>query len=275
MSDTKKESDYLYVYGIIPKEELFDSVFPSLAGIDQQPTIAIEFNDLAAFTTPVNPQKFSQQNIDSLSKDLKWLQENALHHHSCIEELNKHFTILPMSFCTIFQNEEKLTILLEQRYEQLLEKLKTLKGKNEWNLKVFCQLEIAKHFVFDNNPAMNELKESLASMPKGKQFLMKKKLEIKIEEELVKEFGKWQAEIQQCLKGFIEDSSLRSNWGREITGRADDMIINCDFFVEKNITEEFINSIRDCEKIFNERGCSFQVTGPWPPYHFSKMGSEE
>ena len=275
MSEEKNQTDYLYVYGIIPKEELTESVIPSIVGIDNQPITSITFKDIVAIATQVNPQTFSQQNIDSLSKNIDWLQENALHHHSCIEELNRCFTILPMSFCTIFQTEQKLVILLNQRYEELSGKLHTLKGKEEWNLKVFCKLETAKSIVLEHNPAITELKESLASMPVGKQFLMRKKIELKIGEVLVKEFGNWHAEIQQHLTGFVVESSLRSNWGKEVTGRADDMIINCDFFVERNRTDEFINAIHEGEKLFSNRGCTFQVTGPWPPYHFSKMGSEE
>lgn len=275
MSDEKIHTDYLYVYGIIPKEELAESNIPSIVGIDQQPATAFKYKDIVAIATPVNPQKFSQQNIDSLSKNIDWLQENALHHHSCIEELNRCFTILPMSFCTIFQNEQKLSNLLNQKYKELSGKLQTLRGKDEWNLKVFCKLEEAKHFVLENNPSINSMKDGLASMPKGKQFLMRKKLELKIEEEIVKEFGNWQAEIQRYFNSFVEDHCIRSNWGREVTGRADDMILNSDFFVEKNMTDDFISAIHECEKLFSNRGCTFQVTGPWPPYHFSKMGSGE
>ena len=275
MSEEKKHIDYLYVYGMIPKEELSENDVPSLLGIDQKPTTAIIFKDIVAIATLVNPQTFSQQSIDSLSKNIDWLQENALHHHSCIEEISRCFTILPMSFCTIFQTEQKLLALLNQRYEELSGKLQSLKGKEEWNLKVFCKLETAKSFILENNPSINELKDAVASMPKGKQFLMRKKIDLKIGEVLVKEFGNWQAEIQKYLTGFITESSFRSNWGKEVTGRADDMIINCDFFVERIRKDEFINAIRECEKLFSNRGCTFQVTGPWPPYHFSKMGSEE
>lgn len=275
MSDKRIQRDYLYVYGIIPKEELSDRIDHTLAGIDEQPIIPITFKDIVAIATPVNPQKFSQRNIDSLSKNLDWLQENALHHHSRIEELYGKFTILPMSFCTIFQNEQKLSALLNQSYDELSEKLQSLKGKEEWNLKVFCKLESAKHYILEHYPSIKKSKEDLLSMPKGKQFLMRKKIDLKIEEETVKEIGKWQGDIQQFLNGFIEDSRLRSNWGREVTGRADDMIINCDFFVEKNRTDPFISAVHECEKLFTDRGCAFQLTGPWPPYHFSKMGSDQ
>lgn len=274
MSDTTIHQDYLYVYGIIPKEELSDRVVPTMVGIDQQPTIPIAFNEIVAIATPVNPQKFSQQNIDSLSKNIDWLQEKALHHHSRIEELYRDFTILPMSFCTIFQSEQKLLTLLKRSYDELSEKLQLLKGKDEWNLKVFCKLESAKHYILKNNPSITTLKDGLLSMPKGKQFLMRKKIDLKIEEETVKEIGKWQREVQRFLSSFIEDSILRTNWGKEVTGRADDMILNCDFFVEQNMTESFISATHECEKLFTDRGCSFQLTGPWPPYHFSKMGSE-
>lgn len=267
--------NYLYVYGIIPSEEYRASGLHSLAGIDQKPAYIVIHKAFAAITTSVNPQKFSQSNIDVLSKDLEWLQENAVHHHGTIEELSRQFTILPMSFCTIFQNESKLISLLEEKEKQIYDKLQFLNGKKEWNLKVYCRMEILKEFVYQNNPAIMQLKEKLQSMPAGKQFLMKKKLDHQIEEELSKEHGRWQADIQHFLKPYINDSSLRGNWGSEITGRKDDMIVNCDFLVDHNISDEFLKAIEETENKFVEKGCSFEVTGPWPPYHFSKMGSDQ
>ncbi len=92
-----------------------------------------------------------------------------------------------MSLCTIFQNESNLESLLNDQYDVLLQKLTTIKNKQEWNLKLFCNTEKALSYVLRHNTAVIDLRGKLASMPKGKQFLMKKKLEHLITSEFEEE----------------------------------------------------------------------------------------
>jgi Gas vesicle synthesis protein GvpL/GvpF len=274
MTQTKAATDFLYLYGVIPTVELQETEAPLIIGIDQKNVLLKCFKELTAIITPVNPQYFSQQQIELQLKDAEWLKEKALHHHETIAAIHQHFTILPLSFCTIFQNEPNLESLLTEQYEVLIHKLSTLKGRQEWNLKLYCSTERALNYVTNHNPAVIELKGKLASMPKGKQFIMKKKLEQLIASELGREQSHWWVEIQKRLKSDVADSNLRRNWGKEVTERVDDMIVNCDFLIEKMKSESFINKIRELEKSFEALGCKFQITGPWPPYHFSKIEKE-
>jgi len=270
MTHTAVENDYIYLYGVVLKEELQKSEVPSIVGIDQKKTSVIPYKELAAVITPVNPLNFSQQRIDLQLKNPDWLKEKAFHHHECISAINSKFTILPMSFCTIFQKEENLRSLLNEQYDVILEKLNRLKEKQEWNVKIYSNSEQAFSYVIKNNPSVLELRENINTMPKGKQFIMKKKLNQLICDEVEKEQSlRWQ-QVEQKLKSYFEGAKLRKNWGKEITERQDEMIVNCDFLIYKHKSELFLNKIQDLEREFAEAGCTFQVSGPWPPYHFSK-----
>lgn len=269
MSSEKFDNASLYVYGIIPVKELAERNLQHLEGIDHHPISIKIHQEIAAVITPVNPHKFSQKNIDLLSKNLEWLEENAFHHHSCIEEVNKEFTILPLSFCTVFQSETRLVTNLDENYQQILAKLESIKDMNEWNLKVYCQRDIMKQYVSSNNDEISKFKNTLQSMPTGKQFLMKKKLDQKMEEEFIFEQGRWQSHILQSLLLISKETCIRKNWGRELTSRKDEMVLNCDFLVGVANSEEFLITMTDLEKSYILKGCTFEVTGPWPPYHFS------
>jgi Gas vesicle synthesis protein GvpL/GvpF len=270
MTHTSVETDFIYLYGVIPKEELQKSAVPSIVGIDQKKASIIPYKELAAVITPVNPLNFSQQRIDLQLKDPDWLKEKAFHHHECISAIHSHFTILPMSFCTIFQKEDNLKSLLKEQYGVILKKLDRLKEKQEWNLKIYCNSEQAFSYVVNHNPTVLQLRENIATMPKGKQFIMKKKLNQLISDEVEKEQSQWWQQVEQQLMSFFEEAKLRKNWGKEITERKDEMIVNCDFLLNKHKTELFLNKIHEVEQEFAEAGCTFQVSGPWPPYHFSK-----
>lgn len=270
MTHTTVETDFIYLYGVILSEELQRAEVPALIGIDQKKASVINFKELAAIITPVNPLKFSQQQIELQLKDPDWLKEKAFHHHECISTIHTHFTILPMSFCTIFQKEENLITLLNEQYDVILKQLIRFKEKQEWNLKIYCNSEQAFSYVVHHNPSVLELKANIANMPKGKQFIMKKKLDQLITVELENEQSLWWHQIEQKLQSIISVSKLRKNWGREITERNDDMIVNCDFLIDKKKAEQFLTKVQELEWTFSELGCTFQVSGPWPPYHFSK-----
>ena len=141
-------------------------------------------------------------------------------------------------------------------------------------MKVFCNNEKTFSFILQHNEAVLDLKEKLALMPKGKQFLMKKKLEHLITSELEVEQSNWWSKIQQHVTSVVSEINLRRNWGREVTERKEEMIVNCDFLIEQSKSEEFMSRVIELEKLFEPLGCTFQVTGPWPPYHFSKMAKE-
>lgn len=274
MSETVVETDFLYLYGVIPTTELEESGIPAVIGIDQKNVFSLIFKELAAIITPVNAQKFSQQHLDLQIKDSEWLKEKAVHHHECIATIHHQFTVLPMTFCTIFQNEKNLKSLLNDQYDMILNKLNFLKGKLEWNIKLYCSMDMAISYVVKHNHAVVELRESLPAMPKGKQFIMKKKLEQLIAAELELEQSRWWKEIEAQLTSIYSDSKLRKNWGKEMTERQDDMIVNCDFLINTADSEQFLNKVQEIEQNFKNFGCTFQVTGPWPPYHFSKIEKE-
>lgn len=275
MTLTNVDKEFIYVYGVCLAEELQKSEVPDVLGIDHNPINIKIFQDLAALVTPVNATNYSQQQIDLQLKDAKWLQGKAFHHHEIIADYQQNFTILPIAFCTIFQTEGNLESLLTGQYHLLLEKLTYLKGKQEWNLKLFCDSELALSYVLKNNPAITEMKQKLVSMPKGKQFLMRKKLDQLVATEFELEQAKWRHEILPQLGSVIDDSNLRQNWGKEVTERKDEMVGNYDFLIHESKVEQFLNKIAELEKTYEALGCSFQVTGPWPPYHFAKFVKEK
>ncbi|MGG1677068.1 GvpL/GvpF family gas vesicle protein [Neobacillus sp. NRS-1170] len=274
MTLTEIGTDFIYIYGVILTEELQYFEIPTFKGIDQKPFYTTPYKDLAAVITPVNALDYSQEQIDLLIKDAEWLKEKAFQHHEVIAAIHNNATVLPFSFCTIFQKETTLESFLSEQYDAFYQKLLSLKGKQEWNIKMFCDTDKALAHVIDHNPAVLELKENLAFMPKGKQFLMKKKLEHLIVNEFELEQAKWWQEINQKLLSFVHDTNLRKNWGKEVTERKDDMIMNADYLIETSKTEHFLNKIQEIEKTYTTFGCTLHVTGPWPPYHFSKMVKE-
>jgi hypothetical protein len=170
------QTDYIYVYGFTYLTEFKQTKIPSITGIDGKPISMIPYDDLVAITTSVSTEKFSQEQLDANMKKAEWLKINAFHHHECISGLHPHFTILPMPFGTIFKNEDNIRSLMCSQGQLFHKRLSSIKDKQEWNVKLYCDLEKALSFTLHHDSAIIELKEKLKTMPTGRQFLFKKKI---------------------------------------------------------------------------------------------------
>lgn len=275
MTGIKTCTPFIYVYGLIPSKELQQKEAPSFIGINDTQSYLKQYDEITAIVCPVSANEFSAQQVEIRLKDPNWLQEKAFHHHECIELIYRDFTVIPMSFCTIFQNEENLENMIANQYDVIIEKFYQLSAKEEWNLKVYCDAGSMKSYVAEYNSSVLAFVEELKHMPRGKQFIMKKKLERLLAAEVEKEqIERWEA-IHQQLQNITSDCKVRKNWGKEITHRNDDMLFNCDYLIHKEQVEEFLHCIREKEQSYAELGWSFVLTGPWPPYHFAQMIREE
>jgi hypothetical protein len=274
MKQSVIQKDYLYVYGFTYLEEWKKTQLPSLTGIDERPLVMLPFEDIVAITTSVSSEKFSQEHLDANMKKTEWLKAKAFHHHECISSLYPHVTILPIPFGTIYKSGKNLRNLICSQKQLFLKRLASIKGKQEWNVKLYCDQEKSLSFTLHNNPAILELKEKLKTMPAGRQFLFKKKLEQLLVTQSESLQSQWWNEIHEQLYPFVSESHLRQNWSREVTERKDDMIANCDYLIPQDKVESFIDHIKELEDKYKEFGCFLQISGPWPPYHFSKMDKE-
>jgi hypothetical protein len=274
MEEITPKAEFVYLYGIIPFNEVEQKEVPLFDGINESHRFLIHYQDIMAVVCYVNQSEYSQEQIDLKIKNPKWLEQKAFHHHECISLIDKYSTILPFPFCTIFESENNVKLMLAEHYHILSQKLNTLHQKREWNLKIYYDSERLKSCVSENNPTVLAFQREIERMPKGKQFIMRKKLQQLIQEEVEKEQDKQIRELTEDLISFSTDYLIRKNWGKEITQRNDDMLLNGDFLVDKNNSEAFFTCIRNYERSFSNHGWFFQLTGPWPPYHFSKFVRE-
>jgi hypothetical protein len=53
----------------------------------------------------------------------------------------------------------------------------------------------------------------------------------------------------------------------ELSGRAEQMLLNGAYLVERG-DSRIEEAVRDLEQRYGERGVTYELTGPWPPYNF-------
>ncbi|HUF79385.1 MAG TPA: GvpL/GvpF family gas vesicle protein, partial [Thermoanaerobaculia bacterium] len=118
-----------YVYCIIHSEE--DLSF-GRAGIGAEPAEihTVSFKDIAAVTSDTPLEVYDPT------------RENVLAHERVNELVMLRFTVIPMSFGTVFRTEDDIVELLRSAYDAFKDVLIKMQGKLEFGLKVLWEPEL-------------------------------------------------------------------------------------------------------------------------------------
>ncbi|WP_409274771.1 GvpL/GvpF family gas vesicle protein [Neobacillus sp. SCS-31] len=265
--------DLIYLYGLVPTKEAQDRSLPDYKGFDGRREIySLSIGNITAVVCKLDSTEYSEQSIeDRINNDMEWLQEKAFHHHETVLNLSKMFTIIPLKFCTLYKSEDSLEQAVLSNTAKMEQTFSLLADNEEWNVKIYCNDQLLKQQVSETNAAIEEKRAEISRLSKGKQFFEKKKLETLIEAELEEEKNRVSEKVHLHLSEIALEGNVKKTWGKDVTGRKDNMAWNGVYLVPKSKVEPFLEQIQQYEKELKETGWHFEVTGPWPAYHFSSF----
>lgn len=263
----------IYLYGFIPTEELETTPLTEHEGFDEQETLyPIQVDSITAIVSPLDPDAYTGAVIeDKINNDLEWLQKKAYHHHEVLMFLNKNYTVVPLSFCTIYNNRDSLIETAASQAEELQDSFAEIAGKEEWNLKIYYDEEKVKKLVTENNPVMQKKREEIKDLSPGRQFFERKKIDKLAEKEMDKELNESCNEIHLELSGISARSDVKKTLGKDATGRKDHMSWNSVFLLPASEVDGFVEEVMKIDQQLRESGLKMEATGPWPAYHFSNL----
>ncbi|WP_165822555.1 GvpL/GvpF family gas vesicle protein [Paenibacillus montanisoli] len=259
--------ELLYVYGLIPAHE-----------IDPANEVACRMKrhgDIIAVLEAVDPQVFSQQSIQRYVEDPNWVKEKAVGHHNVLAMLQQRHTVIPLKFCTIYESEQSLEAMLIRHYDEITDLFAALRGKEEWSLKVYCDKEELKTHVMQSSLELAKLSADLSGLSPGKQFLMKKQLNASLERETENAMKRICLEAHESLSSSTLQQIEKKVWERKVTGRKEEMIWNSMYLTDRQRVDSFLQLVKQFGEEFQAFGLTFEATGPWPVYHFARIGPEE
>jgi hypothetical protein len=235
-----------YVYCIIRSDRHHDFGSIGIGGGGRVSTIAYE--DLAAVVsdTPIviyDPTR-----------------ENVLAHEFVNETVMKEFTVIPMSFGTVFRSEGDVTELLRSTYQAFSDVLDKMKDKIEFGIKVLWDREKVIANLERENEEIRRLKDEISRHSTSSTYFARMQLGRMIESALEEMSAFYVGDIHEALRPVAVAS--RSN--RPIGDR---MILNAAFLVERAQEQAFDEKVKDVSRTYEDL-LTFKYSGPWPPYNF-------
>jgi hypothetical protein len=187
-------------------------------------------------------------------------RENVLAHEFVNETVMREFTVIPMSFGTVFRSEEDVSELLRSTYQAFTDVLDKMRDKIEFGLKILWDRDKVVANIESENDEIRRLKDEITRNAASSTYFARMQLGRLIEAALEETSNRYVSEVHDALKPVAVAS--RSN---KVIG--DRMILNAAFLVDRGRSEEFDERVREVSRKF-ENLLTFKYTGPWPPYNF-------
>jgi hypothetical protein len=236
-----------YVYCIVKIEQPKD-FGPIGIGGESSPVYTVHHQQLAAVVS------------DTPIRIYDPTRENVLAHEFVNETVMREFTVIPMSFGTLFRTEDDIVELLKSTYEAFDDVLEKMKDKIEFGLKVLWDREKVIASLEEENEEIRRLKDEISRNAQSSTYFARMQLGRLVESALEEAGNRYVRDIHEALR----PAAVASRSSKPIGDR---MIMNTAFLVDRDREADFDQLVRDASLKYEDL-LNFRYTGPWPPYNF-------
>ncbi len=187
-------------------------------------------------------------------------RENVLAHELVNESVMREFTVIPMSFGTIFRTKDDIVELLKSTYRAFDDVLEKMRDKIEFGLKVLWDREKVVARLEEDDEEIRRLKQEITGNAQSSTYFARMQLGRLIESALEHTANVYVVDIHESLKPVAVASRSNKPIG-------DRMIMNAAYLVERSREHDFDEAVKALSRKYEEL-LSFKYTGPWPPYNF-------
>ena len=223
---------------------------------------------ISALYSPVDADRFSQEEIDRHAKDLEWLGAIGYRHQAVVSALARKTTIVPLRAFTLFKSKESLEEFLRSDADSLKNAISRLRGKEEWTLRIELEPEAWSNALITRVDSLRAIAEEVAKAPAGKGYLLQKKLDEEKKKAARTAEETVVAEIRDALGALDVPTVVES---RQSRGGSFPQI---NLLVERERSVDLERTRDDLARRYAADGISLVLTGPWPPYTFASEKSD-
>jgi gas vesicle protein GvpL/GvpF len=234
-----------YVYCIIQSAE--DRHFGRI-GIGAEPAQVhtVKFKDIAAVVSNTPLEVYDAT------------RENVLAHERVNETVMRDYTVIPMSFGTVFKTPEDIIELLRSAYDAFHDVLVKMQDKLEFGLKVLWDRDVMVREIEADDDDVGRLKKEISSL-KGSTYFARVQYGRLVDQALQVRSERYVDDIFAQLR----EVSVASRANKPI---GDKMIMNAAFLVARDKEAAFDAKVKEVGAVYDK--LTFKYTGPWPPYNF-------
>jgi Gas vesicle synthesis protein GvpL/GvpF len=243
-----------YVYGVLPGGQHPPGLADGPDGVAVQ---LVEADGLAAAVSELPADRYGEEEFRAHAEDPVWLQELAAAHHRVLASIAMHGDVVPLRMPTLCRSRQSVLELLDTRGDALRDALASVRGRVEWGVKLFAK-----------PPPAEEPKIEAAS---GRDYLGQRMAQGRARDEERLRRGDVVRACHTALSMVAVDATVNAPQDPALSGRREPMVLNAAYLVARELENAFL-AVLDAHGTgpCREAGILTELTGPWPPYNFSR-----
>ncbi|WP_406442896.1 GvpL/GvpF family gas vesicle protein [Streptomyces sp. NBC_00631] len=202
--------------------------------------------------------------VSEAPEGLRPKRRDLLAHQNVLAEAGGGGCVLPMRFGSVAPDDNAVTGVLAERADHYLERLRTLDGRVEYNVKASHVEEAVLHRVMSESPELRAMAEANRKAGGG-SYESKLQLGEMVAAAVKAREVEDAAEVRQAL----EPEAAAVSAGPDSTG----WIVNLSFLLDRHSAETFLAGVERLRK--SHPHLDLSVNGPLPPYSFVEPGPAE
>jgi hypothetical protein len=247
-----------YAYAVLRGSGLPGGVVEALTGVGGVPVRLVTSGPLAAAVSPVPATDFQEDALRRHLEDLEWLEAVARAHHTVIEALSAHTTVLPLRLATVYLDDERVRDVLRTDGEAFTEVLDRLAGCLEWGVKIYVDA-----------PAAAEPSGAAVDLSPGRAYLRARRTQRHSRDEAYRAAQEAAARVERIGRELAAGHARHRVQQGHLASGAGENVLNDAFLVAHEQAGAFRTRVRAAGE--GLRGVRVDVTGPWAPYSFAAL----
>jgi hypothetical protein len=254
-----------YVYGIVPAS--FEGA-DAPRGLDDRVVRVEREGAVGALVSELDADVYAGGTAEANAGDVGWIGPRAIAHDAVLTWASERGGVIPFPMFTLFANVAGVHTMLRERAATFVATLDRVAAAEEYTLRVFRLDAAFRGALAQLSPKLAELEQQAAAATPGQRYLLQRKLDEEKKTELRRVSDEIAATIYEKLATLsgagVRDQLPPAREG-DGPGRA---ILNASFLVPRDRKQTFQEAVNTLLQQYEPRGFRFELTGPWPPYHF-------
>jgi hypothetical protein len=228
-----------------------------------QTTESLRFGPIGIGSEPADVHTVGYKDIAAVVSDTPLevydpTRENVLAHERVNEVVMRDFTVLPMSFSTVFKTSQDIVELLRTAYDAFRDVLVKMRDKVEFGVKVLWEPEIVIREIEKDDENLRLLRQEISSQ-RGSTYFARMQYGRLVDSLLQQRSEQLVSDIFNTLGSVSVASRANKPIGEK-------MILNAAFLVARDSEAGFDAKVKEIDARYEN--LKFKYTGPWPPYNF-------
>ena len=259
-----------YIHGIVADRRL--AMVDISAGADVDPEYAfyaIPYKSVAAIVSNLPKGVFNK-------KGEVWQDEVRCTRERILEYVNAAgYVVLPMCGDTTYPSKARLMASLAAHITPLEHALENLRGKQEWNVKVYCDLEKVRREIYSSGAAIDSFLGQFLSAadqwstrgPKAELEALREGMDVPIVEVIDAILSNCEQRVHRSLCNISVDSCVVPPSEGSVFGSSR-MVLNATYLVPEEDGKAFQSVLERLTADYDHIGLVYYLGGPHPPCRF-------